>query len=229
MRGVVFRGDPRCLPTWHRCRLVRSEGYDRAALAVPHKKALKQNYPGRGELLFAQWGPCPGAPLWRRGIVIGLLRSLTYPFPRAPLLRLSEVPWLAWGLRRATGAPGACLALGRGEQASTRRDRRERVRAQRRVIYSCRQPRGCLLGGPVAVPAELYITSGCAGSGQAAPMTVGGRSETLSGARSTGIFGPASRCEWQANIGGCMGAGASRRGCPLPCGRGIVLGVGRER
>ena len=43
-------------------------------------------------------------------------------------------------------------------------------------------------------------------------MTAGGRSETLSGARSTGIFGPASLGEWQANIGGCMGAGASRRG-----------------
>ena len=137
MRGVVFRGDPRSLPTWHPCRLVRSERYDRAALAAPHKKTLKQNYPGRGELPFARWGPCPGAPLWRRGIVIGSLRSLTFPLPRAPVLGLSGVRWLAWGVRRGTGGTGACLALGRGEQASTRRDRRERVRAQR-VLCSIR-------------------------------------------------------------------------------------------
>ena len=81
----------------------------------------------------------------------------------------------------------------------------------------------------MAVPAELYITSGCAGTGQAPPMTVRGRSETLSGARSTGNFGPACLGDGQARIGGCTGAGASRRGCPLPCGPGIVLGVGGER
>ena len=46
MRGVVFRGDPRCLPTWHRCRLVRSERYDWAALAVPPQKNLETELTG---------------------------------------------------------------------------------------------------------------------------------------------------------------------------------------
>ena len=83
--------------------------------------------------------PAPALPLWRRGIVICFLRSLTFPLPllRAPVFGLSGVRWLAWGVRRGTGGTGACLALGRGEQASTRRDRRERVRAQR-VLCSIR-------------------------------------------------------------------------------------------
>ena len=71
--------------------------------------------------------PAPALPLPRRSIVICFLRSLTFPLLRAPVFGLSGVPWLAWGVLRATGATGACLALGRGEQASTRRDRRERT------------------------------------------------------------------------------------------------------